>query len=112
MRRPVAAALLVIVAACGGAPLPDEPVARGKKADKQVGKKHGSEAVREAEDPDAVARGGKKWGGWRYAGSRDECFYVVGRKCFATEAAACKAAGCGRGKCAVSGGGPANVKCR
>lgn len=84
MRRSVAAALLVIAAACGGAPLPDEPVAHGKKSDKQVGKKHGSEAVRESEDPDAVARGGKKWGGWRYAGSRDECFYVVGRKCFAT----------------------------
>ena len=112
MRRSVAAALLVIAAACGGAPLPDEPVAHGKKSDKQVGKKHGSEAVRESEDPDAVARGGKKWGGWRYDGSRDECFFLVKRKCFATEAAACKAAGCGRGKCAVSGGGPATVTCR
>ncbi len=103
----IAAALLVF-AACGGAPLPDEPTGRAPRS----GKKHGSEAVREAEDPDAVARGGKKWGGWRYAGSRDECFYLVKRKCFATEAAACKAAKCGRGKCAVSGAGPATVKCR
>ena len=112
MRRPVAAALLVIAVACGGAPLPDEPRGRAGTSAKAKGGKHGSEAGREAEDPDAVARGGKKWGGWRYDGSRDECFFLVKRTCFATEAAACKAAGGGRGKGAVSGGGPAPVTCR
>jgi hypothetical protein len=60
MRRPVAAALLVIAVACGGAPLPDEPRGRAGTSAKAKGGKHGSEAVREAEDPDAVARGGKK----------------------------------------------------
>src|SRR5689334_11774949 len=52
-----------------------------------------------------------KWGGWRYTGQRDECFFVVGRHCHKTEAAACQAARCARGKCVVTGGGPASVSC-
>jgi hypothetical protein len=60
---------------------------------------------------------GKAWGGWRYTGSRDECFFVVGRKCFSELAAACKAARCKNGKkgadaCKTRGGGPATVICR
>jgi len=67
---------------------------------------------------DADASGeGKAWGGWRYTGSRDECFFVVGRKCFSELDAACKAARCKNGKkgaaaCKTSGGGPATVSCR
>ena len=98
MRPALVLALLLTLGACGG--------------ERAAGPK-GKTTVTTKETPEARASDkGKKWGGWRYRGSRDECFYVVGRKCFATEAAACKAAGCGRGKCAVSGGGPANVKCR
>ena len=52
-----------------------------------------------------------KWGGWRYTGSRDECFFVVGRRCFKTEASACAAARCGKKKCETTGGGPATVAC-
>lgn len=60
---------------------------------------------------------GKAWGGWRYTGARDECFFVVGRRCFAELAAACKAARCKNGKkgveaCKTRGGGPATVECR
>jgi hypothetical protein len=55
----------------------------------------------------------KKWGGWRYQGERNDCFYVVGRKCFKTEKQACEAARCrGPKKCDVSGGGPATVACK
>lgn len=114
MRRLVAVMLVAIaVHACGGAPLPpDEPRdTAGARPHKRTGK-HGSEAVREPESGDKVSGKGKQWGGWRYGGSRDECFFVVGRKCFASEAAACKAAKCGGKRCVADGGGPATVKCR
>lgn len=52
-----------------------------------------------------------KGSGWRYTGDRDECFFVVGRRCFKTQAAACTAARCGSKKCEASGGGPVTVSC-
>ena len=33
------------------------------------------------EDKDAVSDKGKQWGGWRYKGNREDCFYTVGRQC-------------------------------
>jgi hypothetical protein len=82
----------------GGSPGPNEPT-----------------TAREKQCQDAQAKGeadapGDKWKGWRYAGDRDECFFVVGHRCFKSEAAACKFAKCG-GKCEVTGGGPATVAC-
>ncbi len=72
--------------------------------------------AREKQRREAAAAGetsttGGKWGGWRYTGDRDECFFVVGRRCFKTEAAACAAARCGKVKCVTTGGGPASVSC-
>ena len=72
--------------------------------------------AREKQRREAAARGeveepGGKWGGWRYTGERNECFFVVGRRCFKTETAACAAAQCGKRKCEVAGGGPATVGC-
>jgi hypothetical protein len=56
--------------------------------------------------------GGKKWTGWRYDGDRKNCFFIVGRKCFKSEKAACAAAGCkAPAKCAADGAGPAKMKC-
>ena len=56
--------------------------------------------------------GQSSWGKWRYTGDRNNCYFAVGRKCFKTEAAACKAAGCKGGeKCKSSGAGPATVAC-
>jgi hypothetical protein len=52
-----------------------------------------------------------KWGGWRYSGERKDCRFVLGRKCFKTEKAACTAAACRATKCEVVGGGPATVSC-
>jgi hypothetical protein len=55
----------------------------------------------------------KKWGTWRYSGDRNDCFFVVGRKCFKTEAAACKTVACkAPKKCNSVGGGPATVSCK
>jgi hypothetical protein len=53
-----------------------------------------------------------KGGGWRYTGDRDDCFFIVGRRCFKTEASACAAARCAKQKCVVTGGGPASVSCK
>lgn len=63
-------------------------------------------------DIDPESRGGKSWGRWRYKGDRDNCFFLVGAKCFKTEQAACKAARCGEGsECKAVGAAPATVSC-
>ncbi|HEU4732526.1 MAG TPA: hypothetical protein VFT22_31745 [Kofleriaceae bacterium] len=72
--------------------------------------------ARDKQRLDAEARGDTdrpsgKFAGWRYNGDRNDCFFVVGHTCFKTEAAACTAARCGKRKCAVTGGGPAQVSC-
>lgn len=105
-------AVILLVAACGGAPLPpDEPRGSGRTTSRAK-HKTGSEATREVADAEPVARQGKHWGGWRYAGEREACYYVVGRQCFADKADACKAAGCKRDRCRERGAGPATVTCR
>ena len=86
---------------CGGgsAPRSDEPTTAKEKQ------------RQEAEAKGEVDNNGGKWGGWRYTGDRNDCFFVVGRRCFKTEAAACAAARCGKKKCETTGGGPASVAC-
>ena len=64
----------------------------------------------EAKKSGDIDDGDSKWGKWRYTGDRKDCFFVAGRKCFKTEAAACKASGC-KTKCKSSGAGPATVSC-
>lgn len=56
----------------------------------------------------------KKFGAaWRYQGDRDDCFFLVGRRCYKTEKAACRAARCkAPAKCTTEGAGPATVKCK
>jgi hypothetical protein len=95
----LAGALAGLAPGCGGeTPRSDEPTTAREKQ------------RREAARDEADAPAGK-WGGWRYTGERNECFFVVGRRCFKTEAAACAAAECGKRKCEVTGGGPATVSC-
>ena len=89
---------LVLLVACGGSTVSsDEPQTAKEKQ------------LREAKAAGDTSAG--KWGGWRYQGDRSECFFIVGRRCFKTETAACSAARCGKKKCAVTGGGPAAVAC-
>ena len=91
---------LVLLVACGGSTVSsDEP---------QTAKEKQLREAKAAGDTDAG-----KWGGWRYQGDRNECFYVVGRRCFKNQNAACQAARCkAPKKCDVVGGGPATVGCK
>jgi hypothetical protein len=59
-----------------------------------------------------VSEDDKSWGGWRWKGSRDDCFFVHANRCFDDKAKACKAAGCTVKACELHGGGPATVKCK
>ena len=94
---------LVVVAAlavaCGAPPRSDEPTTA---KDKQR---------RDAEATGAPELTGGQRNGWRYTGDRNDCFFVVGRRCFKSEAAACAAARCGKHSCETTGGGPASVAC-
>jgi hypothetical protein len=100
----VAAILLMLVGACGESPAP-----KGAKRPQTAAART---RIEKAEtDENAVDGKGKKWGGWRYQGKRDDCFFVVKRKCFDNRADACSAAKCGKGQCVVDGGGPATVRC-
>jgi hypothetical protein len=85
---------------CGGdPPRPGEPTTAKEKQRREAA------AAGETTAPSG------KWGGWRYTGDRDECFFVVGKRCFKTQASACAAARCGSKKCEASGGGPVTVSC-
>jgi hypothetical protein len=97
--RSLALVVSLAVGCGGGPPRSDEPTTAREK-------QH-----REAEAKGELGPSGGKWGGWRYTGERNDCFFVVGRRCFKSEAAACTAARCGKRKCVVSGGGPAAVAC-
>lgn len=104
-RRPVFAVLVLVAAFVGGCGSPPPP-SNGPKNAKE---KQRLEA--KAEEPTMKPPPGKKWSGWRYQGDRNECFFVVGRRCFKTQKSACEAAECGAKKCEIDGGGPAIVSC-
>jgi hypothetical protein len=95
------AVMVSLASGCGGSvpPRSDEPTTAKEKQRREADAKGES-------DPAAG-----KWGAWRYTGDRNDCFFVIGRRCFKTEAAACTAARCGKRKCEVTGGGPAAVAC-
>ena len=106
--RPGPFVLVIWLLALGGA-LGGCGASQSDKAEPQT--------AREKQLEDATAKGevdkpGTKWGGWRYQGDRKDCFYVVGRKCFKTQKAACSTA-CGKSAaaCKTVGGGPATVSC-
>src|SRR5215813_9658033 len=87
--------LAALALGCGG----DPP----RSDDPQTAKEKQRREAAAASEPSS---GGKR-SGWRYTGDRDDCFFVVGGKCYKTEAAACAAARCGSRKCQTTGGGPA-----
>lgn len=63
-------------------------------------------------DEEKVSEEDKSWGGWRWKGQRDDCFFVHKNRCYDDQAKACKAAGCSVKQCETHGGGPATVKCK
>ena len=97
IRLSISISLVLLAAGCGAEPARPEPTtAKEKQQLEQTSK----------DEPSAGQRSG-----WRYAGDRNDCFFVVGRNCYKTEAAACAAAKCGAARCEVTGGGPAAVAC-
>jgi hypothetical protein len=96
--------LLAALIACGGS-----SSGGGRSGETAAARAKREHAESGEADPSAK---GKAWGGWRYKGSRDECFFVVGRTCFNELAQACKAAKCKKGTCRTEGGGPAEVSCK
>ena len=68
-----------------------------------------SAEARRKEKP--VAEEGKKWSGWRWKGSRQDCFFKVENECHSSLDAACKAAGCKKSTCVHDESAPANVSC-
>jgi len=100
LSRSLALVVLLAVGCWGGvAPRSDDPTTAREKQ------------RREAEASGETDTSHGKWSAWRYTGDRNDCFFVVGRRCFKTEAAACSAARCGNRKCETTGGGPASVSC-
>jgi hypothetical protein len=103
---PLRILLVILVVACGSTPKTTNEPQTAKEKQLQEAKASGELKS----DGSSKKRGGT----WRYSGDRDDCFYVIGRKCFKTEKAACTAAACGnkKKKCDVVGGGPATVSCK
>ena len=101
-------ALLLVAVLAGCADSSETPHKKGHHEPRNAKEKQRIEAAKDKDNqPD-----GRKWGGWRYQGARDECFFVVGRQCFKTENEACGAAHCkAPKKCETTGGGPATVAC-
>lgn len=59
----------------------------------------------------SVSAEGKKWGGWRWKGKRDRCFFIHESRCFDSKKAACAAAKCGKDECVIDDSAPAKVSC-
>src|SRR3954468_13142467 len=97
---PLLALFALLGPGCGAARPGDEPTTAKEKQRR--------EARANGDEPS----GSKHWGGWRYKGDRDKCFFSFNGRCFKTEDAACSAARCGKKKCTSSGGGPAMIACK
>lgn len=93
--------LVFAVSSCSGSSSTNEPTTAKQK---QLQAMKGSANADESGDP--------RWKGWRYTGTRAECFYIVGRRCFKTVKAACDTTACRGSTCDVVGGGPATVTCK
>jgi hypothetical protein len=90
-----------ITAGCGGPKVdPGEPQTAKEKQ------------MREAQASGDVDPPGTKWGGWRYQGDRQDCFFLVGRKCFRTYKRACATACKSDKQCKSDDGAPATVSCK
>lgn len=88
--------LVVIAPACGGAGGEKEESA--KPAD---------------ETASPVSEEGKSWGGWRWKGRRQDCFFLYKNRCFSSLKKACQAARCKRegADCVYDDSAPAHVSC-
>jgi hypothetical protein len=96
------AVVLVALLGCASSSMTTDPNEPQTAKEKQL---------REAKEKGELDRPTAKSNAWNYAGDRKDCFFVVGRRCFKTQKAACTKA-CGSTQtCKVSGAGPAAVSC-
>jgi len=97
------AVVLVVLLGCASTSMTTDPNEPQTAKEKQL---------REAKEKGELDKPTAKTNAWTYAGDRKDCFYVVGRRCFKTQKAACTKA-CGSPKtCKVTGAGPAAVSCK
>lgn len=92
------AAALGVLAACGGSS-PDG--AKSPESDKAS-----------ADDEGEVSSKGKKWGGWRWKGRRNDCFFLYENECFSSLEKACRRAKCDKDACEHDDSAPAKVRCK
>lgn len=88
-----------LVFACGGGQDTSSTSSKDQTADKDG-------------EEEEVSSKGKKWGGWRWKGKRNDCFFVVDNECFAKLKKACRKAKCGKAGCEQDDGAPAEVTCK
>jgi hypothetical protein len=93
------AVCLGLIAGCGGSSPDKTESPKGKKADKGD------------DDEEEVSSKGKKWGGWRWKGRRNDCFFIYKNECFSSMKKACKRAKCST-KCEHDDSAPAKVSCK
>jgi hypothetical protein len=74
--------------------------------------KPGENEAAAAADEEPVSEHGKKWGGWRWKGKRNDCFFLVDNACHDTFEGACKAAKCKESECLHDESAPAVVSCK
>ena len=94
---------LVFAGGCGASQEPETSKVEAVEEKPERGRKRSEDDVSET---------GKSWGGWRYRGKRDDCFYKFKRRCFRKKKKACKAAGCKKADCVASDAAPAVVSCK
>jgi hypothetical protein len=98
--------LVVFLLGCAGETM------KVKKGEPQTAREKMLAEQKANPEEEGMSATGKKWGAWRYQGDRKDCFFVLGRKCYKTEKAACSAARCkATARCITEGAGPATVKC-
>lgn len=77
---------------------------------------NGTKNKRSKDDPSADEEAefakGKKWGGWRWKGRRNDCFFIYNNECFSTMKKACKRAKCSAKRCEHDDSAPAKVICK
>lgn len=89
---------LGLAAGCGSGPDKTESPG-GEKADNDDGEEE-------------VSSKGKKWGGWRWKGKRNDCFFIYNNECFSSMKKACRRAKCGDTECEHDDSAPAKVSCK
>lgn len=101
-----------VLASCGGPP--DEATTMGtRRVRDDSASKPKAEQTAEYEDENSVGMEDRRVSRWRWKGTRKDCFFVVGNRCFETRAQACKAAGCKRSSdCRADESAPVQISCR